>query len=452
MARALLHRRGSTRMTKQAFHQVAAPNHGTSASTGGTPTWQRSLDALTLGAKHASLFAPLADARAAQKALRTNLEEVKVLGQNGRVTDFYDKLMREPLLPQAAKTRILRVLAEVRESFLRLDRAVPINAPHKGYQLVNWNHTRAELDQVLEAAKVGGLGAAATEDALFASMFSDAVKWPQNFIIHNIDGAAAAAFVLARDVFDPSKAKNLERLVGICTIIKEHQIGPPQFMATFIKGQLGKKHKEHNRDESAVVAGIVKKIGHPLDPAHLCADGSQVAFTPDEKRLLAEVGVESWCVPHAGSPWYGASRAVIDGDSLINYASPDGWAKIAALRGPDTLPFFEDPTVLDSLHSAKRSYDDALLVVSPAAKSLAEAGLLRTKAAIRRMRDAMRIWFATQGPWLPANADGSIAFWNAPLKYPSQGPLSKREQEQFNFAKRIRERVIEILRVEQGNY
>ncbi len=438
------------RMSKQALDQSVASGKDEVAVS--DPLMHGQVEQLTLAGKHAALFPELRDLRVSLKALRANLEEVRVLGQDGQVTDFYDKLMREPALPRAAKTRVLRALAEVRESFWRLDNAVAPGAPNKGYQIVNWNHTRAELDQVLEAAKMAKLGAADLENALLASMFSDAVKWPQNFIVHNIDGAAAAVYVLARGAFALEKPRSLARLAAISTIIKEHQIGPPQFMAFFIKGQLTRKLKEQGRDESATVANIARKVAHPFEAAHLTPAGNEISFAPEEKALLALLGVESWCVPHASSAWYGASRAVVDGDSLINYASPDGWAKIAALRGPDTQPFFEDPTVIDSLQSAKHSYDDALAVVSSAARPLAEAGLARTKGAVKRMRDGMRLWFATQGPWLPANPDGSIAFWNAPLKYPSQGQLAQREQDQFVFAKRIRDKVIELLKAEQGRY
>lgn len=409
------------------------------------------ISGLALDFKHDALFPEPGDSRAASRALIADLAELNVRAPDGQVVNFYEKLMADAELAAAQKKRILRALSLVRESLLRQDNAIPNGGPNKGYQVVNWKHTRAELDQVLDAAKLAKLKPAAIEDALLASMFSDAVKWPTNFVVHNIDGAAAAVGVLSR-LFDPKTTKNVARLAGISMIIKEHQIGPPQFMANYIKGQLTRKLKEQGRDEAAALAAIAKKISRPFSPENLLPDGSAIAFTEHEKGLLRVVGLEDWFVPHEESTWYGASRAVIDGDSLINYASPDGWAKIAAIRGPETLPFFEDPTVFESLQSAKHSYDDALTVISPAAKPLAEAGLQRTKGAVRRMRDAMRVWFASQNPFVPANPDGSIAFWNASLKYPSQGALSRREQEQFNFAKIIRERVVAILRAEQNVY
>ncbi len=407
---------------------------------------------LTLDHRHAATFPPIENMRAALKALREDLAEVRVLGQGGKVTDIHDKIQKEPLLAKAQKDRIFRVLAEVRESYLRIDGALGPVAPNKGYQIVNWKHTRAEIDQVLEAAKLAKLSPQAAEDAILASIFSDAVKTPQNFIVHNIDGAAAAVEVLSR-YLDLGVAKNLERVQGIWRAAKEHQIGPPAFMATICRSLLAAKiGKAAAEAQADVLAAISAKIAHPFDKRHLVPDGSELAFTDSERALLVQLDVHDWTVPYEGSAHYGASRAVIDGDSLINYACPDGWAKIAALRGPDTQPFFEDKTVFDSLHSAKHSFDDALTVVSDPAKPLMQAGLERTRRAIRRVRDRMQDWFATQAPWLPFNADGTIAFWNSPLKYPSQGKLDKKEQLQFGFAKEIRERVVAFLREEQGNY
>jgi hypothetical protein len=402
--------------------------------------------------KHAALFPPPPNLRASLKGLRDDLTEVKVLGQDGKVVDVHEKISAERSLTKAQKERVFRVLAEVRDSYLRIDNALAPEAPNKGYQIVNWKHTRAEIDQVLEAAKLATLSGADTEDALLASIFSDAVKTPQNFIIHNIDGAAAAAHVLQRH-FDLDKPADRARLYGIWRAAKEHQIGPPGFMATMARGMLARKlGDERAKAEAANLASIHRKIARPFDKEHLVADGSEIAFSEAERQILAVLDVHDWTVPFEGSPHYGLSRAVIDGDSLINYASPDGWAKIAAIRGPDTQPFFEDATVLDSLHSAKQSYDDAMTVVSVPARPLMEQGLLRTKAAIKRVRSRMQEWFATHGPFLPANPDGTIPFWNAPLKYPSKGKLTQREQLQFKFAKEIRAKVVELLRAEQGTY
>src|SRR4029453_16250171 len=166
------------------------------------------------------------------------------------------------------------------------------------------------------------------------------------------------------------------------------------------------------------------------------------------------IGVEEWFVPNANNSWNRTSQAVINGDSLINYASPDGWAKIAAIRGPGKEPWFWDKTVFDSLDSTQKSYDDAYQVLSDEAKPLAEAGLQRTKGAIERVKGEMGLWFKeleSKGVEIPRTPDGKIAFWDAPLKYATKDqPLNDLEQKQFDFAKQIREEVVRRLRVQQG--
>jgi hypothetical protein len=408
------------------------------------------LASLTLLDKHAALFPPRADLRPALRALRHDLTEVRVLGPDGQVMDVYEKLMAEPRLRPAQKQRIFRVLAEVRDAYLRVDNAEPPGSRDKGYQIVNWKHTRAEIDQVLEAAKLARLQPQQIEDAILGSIFSDAVKVPGNFIVHNIDGSAAAAHVLAR-YFDPAVGRNLVRIAAIATLIREHQVSPPGFMGGIARTLITKKLGTPSAEQDATLASIVAKISRPFAAPLVFDEGAAIDFNAAERELLAVVDVHEWRVPHPRTHWYGPSRAVIDGDCLINYACPDGWAKIAAIRGPDTQPFFEDPTIFDSLHSAKKSFDDALSVMSEPAHALAEAGLARTRRAIRTIRDKMRVWLASQ-PWLPVNPDGTIPFWNAPLKYPRLSRLSRLEEDQFRFAKQIRARVVELLREEQGRY
>ncbi len=81
------------------------------------------------------------------------------------------------------------------------------------------------------------------ENAIIASMFSDSVKFPKvpgengKFRVHNIDGARAAAEVLPR-YFDLSAPHNMERLEHIYRAIREHQISPPEFMASITKMSL----------------------------------------------------------------------------------------------------------------------------------------------------------------------------------------------------------------------
>ncbi len=66
------------------------------------------------------------------------------------------------------------------------------------------------------------------------------------------------------------------------------------------------------------------------------------------ESYLAEIGIEEWYVPHPDNVDSRIAHAVIAGDHSINYNHPEGFAKIALIRGPDTESIFEDPTVLDS--------------------------------------------------------------------------------------------------------
>ncbi|MBI2378263.1 MAG: hypothetical protein HYV07_29955 [Deltaproteobacteria bacterium] len=415
------------------------------------PKLEARLDSLTGGHKLAGQFPAPEDPARSLAELKADLRDVPVRLPNGKVGDVFSKLSADKSLSKAQKDRIFAALAEVRDNYMRLEDAIAPGEKNKGYQVVNWKHTRGEIDQVLEASKLAKLSPRETEDALLASIFSDAVKTPQNFITHNVDGAFAAAEVLSRH-FDPKR--DLARIEGIVAAVKEHQIGPPAFMSMILTGMLrGKLGKDATPTELALVTSIGKKVANPFDEANLTTDKSKIAFSGAELEKLALVGVKEWNVPHQGSSHYGASRAVIDGDSLINYASPDGWAKIVAIRGPETGPFFEDKTVFDSAGSAMQSYNDATSVMSDAAKPLAKQGLARTQTALDRVKTKMEAFFASKGDSIPKNSDGTIAFWNAPLKYPKpDAPLSAREQQQLSFAKQIREEVVRLLRAEQGTY
>lgn len=435
-------------------------------------------------------------------ALRKDLLDVKVTRDGGGVADVWSKFEADPKLSIEQKDRIFNVLAESKhyyaetvpkqvEADLRAKAArgeLDLNAPVKdaevrarlergeitpaeariqdgviasrNYQEVNWKHTRGEIDQVLESTRLRpNMTANQVEDAILGSIYSDMVKSPSNFIVHNIDGARAASEILPKH-FDMSVPGNAERVQGIVTAIKEHQIGPPQFMSDmnemFIGGSVKSQLTNNvtalktasggtlSEADAAILAGLEKrlaptfgsiptrqplseaevqflknagkasnpndpekllrdykeyldnineikrKISDPLNPANHTPDGSQLAFTDAEKRLLNRIGVQDWTVPHEGSPHYLASRSIIDGDSLINYATPDGWAKIAAIRGPDT-PFAFDKTVFDSLASAKASYNDAFKVMSDEARTLGQKGVALTEDAVQRVRTSVNV-------------------------------------------------------------
>lgn len=442
----------------RAFHGTAATGGAPAGATLGrfqhaavSPQTTERLSKLSLQGKHAALFPPSVDVPASLTRLRASLQELPVMGRDGRVTDVHTKLMADERLAPAQKERVLKVLAEVHDSYARLDDQVPAGHADKGYQVVNWKHTRGEIDQVLEATRAAGLRPQEVEDALLASIFSDAVKAPANFITHNVDGAAATAQVMSRHL-DLTVPGNLARLEGLVLAAKEHQVGPPRFMAMIVRSMLNRALGASATDaDKAAVTRIHDKIADPLNKAHHTAAGNEVAFTAEERSLLGRIGVTEWTVPHEPSAHHRISRAVIDGDSLINYASPDGWAKIAAIRGPDRGPFFEDKTVFDSLASARASYDDAFSVLTETSKPLATAGLARTERSLERVRSHVDGWLARQ-PDVVRNKDGTVPFWNAPLRYPSAGELSPTEQKQFAFAARIRDEVVSQLRLAQGDF
>ncbi|MCP4499933.1 MAG: hypothetical protein GY822_08225 [Deltaproteobacteria bacterium] len=171
--------------------------------------------------------------------------------------------------------------------------------------------------------------------------------------------------------------------------------------------------------------------------------------------MLAQAGVEKWSSPHEGARWSKASRALIDGDSLINCASPDGWAKLTAIRGPGTM--FKDATVHESVNSAKQSYDDAVSVVSDGARPLAEAGLRRCEGAMKSVSEKKNdAWIFDQGERMPRTNEGKVAFWDAPLEYPPNADgsglgLGKPAQASFDFAQELKDPVVQLLRDEQEN-
>ncbi|MBI4533732.1 MAG: hypothetical protein HY711_07270, partial [Candidatus Melainabacteria bacterium] len=117
---------------------------------------------------------------------------------------------------------------------------------------------------------------------------------------------------------------------------------------------------------------------------------------------------------------------------------------------------------------------------------LIEGGLARTEHALQEAKAQLKKWFETQN--VPRNKDGTIAYWDAPLKYPDQltevergrltelqakvqaatgaekasieaelrglkyKGLSETEIEQYEFAKQIRSKMVELLRAQQGNH
>ena len=372
---------------------------------------QRKVNQLTKSGAYAAFFKMPADLEAAIEELKRDLIDVPVVTENGTVTNPYQKLQSSDLLTTQDKRLIWQCLTVVREAFYRADQSDDLSVT-PGYQWnMNWKHTRAEIDQVLEASKLLGLNQSQAAEAILASIFSDSVKSRKNFITHNIDGAFGAAEVLFNFV-DPANSAQIRRVERICQAVREHQIAPPEFMARAATIMLTKKLKLARFDPANLsqfacvhegspemrikrdIASIYLKISTPLDKAHLVGNLHRIDFSQSERELLALIGIEEWYVPHPDNPDARIAHAVIAGDHSINYNHPEGFAKIALIRGPDTESIFEDPTVLDSLDSAVSSFADSFKVLLPEVQPMAIAGLRRTQIAVERVTAVMRELFS----------------------------------------------------------
>jgi hypothetical protein len=344
--------------------------------------------------------------QASIKAMRTDLSEVPVMGKDGKVTDVFAKFEADELMSAEDKELIWKCLTLVREAFLRMENIDPaVGKPpvRGGYQWnMNWKHIRAEIDQVLEAAKLLNCSASETRDAIIASIFSDSIKTKGNFIVHNIHGAYGAAQALSYilDVRDPDNLATIER---IAQAVREHQIAPPEFMARVATILIQKKLQGRGElktdtvcdiGQNGAIENIYSKISDPFNKHHLNVDLTKIAFNQEEHRLLKLIEIDEWYVPHPENAHSKIAHAVIAGDHSINYNHPEGFAKIALIRGPDTEAIFEDPTVLHSLDSAVNSFADSFRVIRPEVHSLALSGLRRTKTAVERVTRIMRELFS----------------------------------------------------------
>jgi hypothetical protein len=337
----------------------------------------------------------------------------------------------------------------------------------RAYDDINWRHACAEVAQVATFC-ARGLDGEALEDALIASLLSDAAKLRGNFLYHHVDGAMAGCLLLPRlrRVVLP-----LARVVGICQAVLEHQIGPPRFMADMVRRGITSSLRHEAAAQQAVVARIHAKLADPLHPAHVKrhAHGfACVVFEEDERALLQRVGLDGWFVPHPHTPWFAASTAVIDADSLVNYVSPEGVGKIVAICGPDTP--FADETVFHSVFSCGASYVDALSVMSERALDVVGDGVEQTKRAIDNVRSVVARQLARGylafgvNEWpriaredsihgvlavrrigevmvvgIPRNPEGLVEFWDAPLRADSSA-------QSVAAAKLIRRQVADLLR------
>ncbi len=420
----------------------------------------------------AALFPPLRGTER-RTALRREVGRVRVRSARGDVIDLATKVRECSALTPLESHRILDALVDLRHAWKTRD----VEGADIGYEEINWRHACQEVGQILDVAEENGLSAGVTEDAVLASLFSDAAKFRGNFLTHHIDGAVAAAHVLPR-FLDVSSEGGRARVVAMCQAILEHQVGPPRFMAQMVRMGIEEKLRSRapvadgSRSEVAALDSLQKKIADPLNSRHarLHRDGYGVLDLDDRERaLLSLVDLPDWYVPHPATPWFVASSAVIDADSLVNYVTPDGVGKIVAICGPGTP--FHDPTVFHSIFSCGASFVDAVSVMSDTAMSAMRQGVHKTRAAIDEVRarvlaelDEGWLHFApaelrrvlreevvdvdkltsvkrdgeilVDVPWLE---NGQLPYWSSPLDYGADGAA-------FEFAKLLRRRLADLLR------
>lgn len=419
----------------------------------------------------AALF-PVLKGAERRSALRREIGKVRVRSAGGDVVELSAKVERCKALTPLESKRILDVLVDLRHAWKTRD-------ADAGYDDINWKHACQEVGQILDVAEENGMSSLHTEDAVLASLLSDAAKLRNNFLTHHIDGAVAAALVLPRFIdVEGAALLGRARIVSICQAILEHQVGPPRFMAQMVRMGI----EEKLRAQAAVgskskpsfdgVDGLHRKIADPLNPAHvtLHKDGYGVlTVTARERELLQLVGLADWYVPHPATPWFFAASAVIDADSLVNYVTPDGVGKIVAICGPGTP--FRDATVFHSIFSCGASFVDAVSVMSDTAMSAMRDGVAQTRAAIELVR--ARVLAEIEEGWLhfppaelrrvleeesvdvrkltstqrdgevlidvPWEDSGKLPYWNTALDYETHDAT-------YEFAKLLRRRVADLLR------
>jgi hypothetical protein len=364
-------------------------------------------------------YAPAELGRARSQTLK-ELGEIRALETGKSVLDQF----RDSDLSISQKYRVLNSLAQVREHFVNQRSNGHIEPDQQG----NWIHTQGEFGRVIDATKNAKLSPMQTEDSLLSSMFADAVKSKANFFTHHMDGALAADHVLGKEF---GAGFNRNRLDGVVNAIREHQIGPPEFMAGLyanrIKAALNFKLTP---EQETNLASLQKKMSNPLtSPQERAADGSSVLkLTAEEKALLQMSGAKEWYVPNETNPWNKVSRAVIDGDTIDNYYTPGGVGKIAGLGGPESDKWFmnrrvdsETPKIDRSTNigSARHSAQDAGTLITPSSKPLAERGVSFTEDAIARAKEKAAEFLQKEKGVDPAKEN--VPFFNSDLKYPNFG-------------------------------
>ena len=384
--------------------------------------------------KVASQFPEYSKAELKQARVQTEAELSEIRSsETGK--SVMDRLSESPLSAEQ-KSRVLDSLGRVREEYVRQKSN---DGKMDADQEVNWIHTQGELGRVIDVALETKVTPAQLEDALLASMFSDSVKAKSNFFTHHLDGALAADHVLRPMLggdFTPA------RLDGITHAIREHQIGPPEFMAMLyggrIRGALLQEKGSVTAEETDALKRLFMKMSNPLSaevPKVRSANGGvEISFAADELALLKRAGVDSWSVPDATNPWNTISRLLIDGDSIDNYATAGGFGKIAKIRGPESDQWFKDRRIDNaelapgndtSLGSARLSKKQAEKAMTPIGQELMNRSVAETERAVANAKDDLITWLRKE-KGLDATKQ-EVPFLNKDLKYPQRSAEMENE-------------------------
>lgn len=404
-----------------------------------------------------------ADARRASDA---DLAQMKMRSLDGSTETSVAKLLDDPKNGLTAEHRelIRQTAAEVRAHFKQIGGA---------YQDANWEHTAEEVGHALKIANKLNLSSAETTKLVLTSLLSDSVKTPQNFFTHHIDGAVGWNAIADRVLKNlPEKEREIIKR-DVERAILTHQISPPGFMSNFharmiregLKGDLDKaaSTKDLTADEKTRLTEIKQKIDDPKklpfseqeqellkkvcdgDPELLkhVQDAASIdtlrekLFNPlapknrterdgmsvlnldaKETGLLKRLGFDRVWVPDPKSPSYKLEIAAIAADSG-QYASVPGKFKYTILGGPDTV--FHMPTLDASWANPEGSGKEitGMLHEFPELNQLSTEELVATQKVLKEnVSPKIRQW-VDQQPDVPKNSDGTVAYLDAPLKYPA---------------------------------
>lgn len=440
-------------------------------------------------------------------------------------------------LSDAQRERILDALAAVRENHVSTRASDGSIDPD---QEKNWIHTQGEFGRNIDSAQRMHLTPEQTEDTLIGSMFSDAVKTKANFMVHHRDGREAAVtflnslgdkglsqdringignMILEHQIGPPGFMRmiyansisadiNIQRSAEMANLkakgvdlTSEEQAQMASFektnrdfearVQTLASNDLSSDQRAvlNTRqafgrfvtdEEADAITSLGAKIAKPLDQPVVDTEygAKAVQLTDLERSLLKRTGNEDWYVPNENTPWYGASKSLINADSIDNYATPGGFSKLVGMNGPETAIFFRDRNIDVTLASPRRSFGFAYEIMSPEGQKLADAELAKTDEAIERARARTNDWLREQLHIPKDEPMPSIPYWNSDLAYPDRGSfeiewwklhtnadrtpaqealyqqqrftgLTTEQVDQFLFAKRIRDHMVDELRREQ---